>query len=92
MTGTPPSMATSNSLRLVTQALEDGRTGRGSSKRLVSLIATVAMSLAVVILAVAACYGNDVSVAITGVSAALSGLAGYSYVNGKAAEGKRDAA
>lgn len=74
---------------LLTQAMQDGRSGRGSSKRVNAVIATIAMSLAVVILAVGACLGKDVSVALIGVSTTLAGLAGANYIGGKHIEGKR---
>lgn len=71
------------------EALSDSQTNRVSSKRLAMLMATLAMSIAEVILAVAALYGRQVDMALLAVSAPLAGLGGYSYVNGKAAELKR---
>lgn len=71
------------------EALSDGQSGRASSKRVAMLLATLSMSIAEVILAIAALYGRQVDVALAAVSVPLAGLGGYSYVNGKAAEQKR---
>ena len=68
--------------------LVSGPDGELSSKRVTMLIAAVSMAVADIILAVAALYGVNVDVAITGVSASLAGLCGYSYVNGQGYEAK----
>lgn len=75
---------------LLVQAMQDNKTGLGSSKRVNTVIATTAMSIAVVILAIGGMQGHDVAIAITGVSASLAGMCGYSYVGGKSVEQKRD--
>jgi hypothetical protein len=64
------------------EAIKDSKTGAVSSRRLGMLIATIAMSVSVLILAIATLYGHDTSVALAAVSAPLAGLNGYSYVNG----------
>lgn len=68
------------------ETITDSRTGKASAKRVVMLLGALAMAAAIVILAVAALFGHDVGVAITGVCASLAGLSGYGYVNGKLAE------
>jgi len=68
------------------EAINDSKTKQASSKRVVMLMAGFAMSVAVVILSVAAMFGADVAGALTAVSIPLAGLSGYSYVNGKIAE------
>ena len=68
------------------EAINDNRTNRASSKRVVMLMAGLAMSVAVVILAAAALYGYEVAAALASVCAPLAGMAGYSYVRGKAVE------
>lgn len=74
------------------EAINDSKTGLASSKRLGLLIATIAMSVSVLILAVAALFGQDTSVALGAVCVPLAGLNGYSYVNAKVMEQKRDSA
>lgn len=66
-----------------------GPNGELSSKRVTMLLAALSMSIAEVCLAIAAIYGRNVDVAITGVSAALAGLGGYSYVGGTKHEAAR---
>lgn len=73
---------------MLREILSDNRSGRGSSKRAVALIATVAMSITLIILAVAAYMGRAVDVAIGSVSMALAGLGSANYVGGKWAENK----
>ena len=68
--------------QLITEAIQDGKMGLGSSKRLNSVMATLAMSIAIVILAIAGMNGHDVALAISGVAVALSGLCGANYVGG----------
>ena len=62
--------------------------GEPSSKRLSLFIATAALAIAEVILAIAALYGRQVDVAISGVSAALAGVGGWAYTNGLQQERK----
>jgi hypothetical protein len=73
------------------EAISDGRTDRASAKRIAMLLATLAMSISLVILAAAGYIGNEVAMAMGAVAVPLAGLGGYSYVNGKTAEAKRDA-
>jgi len=61
-----------------------------SSKRVAMLTATFALAFATVGLSFAACLGYDVAGALSAVAIPLAGLGGYSYVNGKATEAKRD--
>lgn len=65
---------------LFRQALQENSTNRGSSKRVNTVIATLAMSLSTVLLAIGGMMGHDVAFAITGVSASLAGMCGYNYV------------
>ena len=67
---------------ILVEAIKDSKTGAVSSRRLGMLIATVAMAVSVLILAVATLYGHDTSVALGAVSVPLAGLNGYSYVQG----------
>ena len=76
---------------LLNEAMQDGRSGRGSSKRVGLLIATCAMSLSLVILSIAALSGHEVSMAMGAVAVPLAGLNGYSYVGGKMAEKPKEA-
>ncbi len=71
---------------MLREMLTDGRSKRGSSKRGALLLATIALSVALILLAVAAYVGRAVDVAIGSVAAALAALAGGSYVGGKTAE------
>lgn len=71
---------------VVREFLSDGNTGKPSVKRLVLLIACIALSVATVVLACAGWLGRDVGVAIAATASPLAGLAGYGYVNGKAVE------
>lgn len=68
------------------EAINDSKTGKASSKRVVMLMAGLAMSCAVVILSAAALFGYEVAAALAAVCAPLAGMAGYSYVRGKVAE------
>lgn len=70
------------------EAATDGRTKAVSSKRVVMLLAGLAMSIAVVLLAIAALLGHPVSSELAAVSFPLAGMSGYSYVQGKAVEGR----
>ena len=73
------------------EAISDGRTQKASAKRIALLMAALAMSAAVVILALAALLvGRDVAAALGAIAVPLAGLAGYGYVNGKSAEVRRD--
>lgn len=73
-------------MSLLREMLTDGWSGRGSSKRAALLIATLALSAALILLALAAYVGRVVDVAIGSVAAALAGLGGAAYVGGKSAE------
>ncbi len=68
------------------EAINDSATGKASSKRIAMLAGAAAMSLAVIVLSVAAWFGYDVAAALWAVTVPLAGLGGYSYVNGKIAE------
>lgn len=68
------------------EAINDNKTGYASSKRIAMLAGAVSMSIAVVVLSVAAWFGYDVAAALWAVTVPLAGLGGYSYVNGKIAE------
>ena len=69
------------------EAINDSATGKASSKRIAMLAGAVSMSLAVVVLSAASLFGYDVAAALWAVTVPLAGLGGYSYVNGKNAEG-----
>jgi hypothetical protein len=73
------------------EAINDGRTGKASSKRIVMLMGGAALSVSVVVLSVAALFGHPVAGELGAVSVPLAGLAGYSYVNGKQVEANRAA-
>jgi len=66
---------------LLTQAMQENGSGRGSSKRVGLLMATTAMSVSIVLLSIAAMNGHEVSMALAAVAVPLAGLNGYSYVN-----------
>lgn len=68
------------------EAINDSTTGKASSKRVVMLVAGLAMSIAVVVLSVASLFGYAVAGELGAVSVPLAGLAGYGYVNGKQVE------
>ena len=68
------------------ETISDSKTGTASSKRVVMLMAGAAMSIAVIILALGAWFGYEVAAALGAVCVPLSGMAGYGYVRGKAAE------
>lgn len=70
----------------LTEAITDGTTNTVSAKRVAMLSATFSLSIAVVILAIAACVGVDVAASLGVVSMPLAGLGGYTYVQGKVAE------
>lgn len=73
-------------MRWLREAINDNRTGQASSKRVVMLMAGLAMSCAVIILSVAALFGYEVAMALGAVCVPLAGMSGYSYVRGKAVE------
>lgn len=75
-------------MKFLRDALSDGQTLSPSTKRIVLLMAAIALSLATILLAIAACRGSDVSASLWPVTSALSLIATGSYVGGKAAEGK----
>ena len=68
------------------EAINDSKTGQASSKRIAMLSGAISMSIAVIVLSVAAWFGYDVAAALWAVTVPLAGLGGYSYVNGKIAE------
>ena len=68
------------------EAINDGKTGQASSKRIAMLSGAISMSVAVIVLSAAAWFGYDVAAALWAVTVPLAGLGGYSYVNGKIAE------
>ena len=70
------------------ESINDGKTGTASSKRIAMLSGAISMSIAVIVLSVAAWFGYDVAAALWAVTVPLAGLGGYSYVNGKVAENK----
>ena len=75
-------------MKIMTEFLSDGTTGKPSVKRLVLLIACLSLAVSTIVLAVAGLLGKDVGVAIAATASPLAGLAGYGYVNGKAVERK----
>lgn len=77
-------------MRIIAEALQDGRTKRYSAKRLAMLMACLSMSVSLIILALAAYHGRVVDVALSGLAASLAGLGGWTYVGGKSAEAKRN--
>ena len=64
------------------EAVSDPATGRLSSKRVGLLLATLALSLSVVMLSIAQILGHDAALALGAVAVPLAGLNGYSYVRG----------
>ena len=77
-------------MSLLREAVNDGRTGKASSKRIIALMGAVSLSFATVILAVAAMLGDkDVANALWAVSTPLALLGGVNYVGGKLAEAQR---
>lgn len=79
-------MGNGERMNFLREAISDSANNRASAKRLAMLIATIALAVAVVMLALAAIYGRDVAMALGAVSVPLAGLGGYSYVGGKNAE------
>lgn len=76
-------------MKWLAESLQDSRSGRYSTKRLVTLIAALALAAALIILAGAGYRGREVDAAIGLVSTALAGLGGYAYVGGKSVEARR---
>lgn len=70
---------------------QDSTTGYPSMKRLALIVGVIALSIALVILAVAAYSGHSVGVEITAVSGTLGTVIGYAYVQGKRVEGASNA-
>lgn len=68
------------------EAINDSKTGTASSKRIAMLSGAISMSIAVIVLSVAAWFGYDVADALWAVTVPLAGLGGASYVGGKIAE------
>lgn len=73
-------------MNFLREAMSDGTHGNASAKRVAIVFGSLSLSCAVVILAVAACLGVDVSASLGWVSGSLTALAGASYVGGKAVE------
>lgn len=77
-------------MNLIREAVNDSRTGKASSKRIIALMGAMALSFATIILAVAAMFGGkDVANALWAVSTPLALLGGVNYVGGKLAEAQR---
>lgn len=79
------------------QFAEDGKSGKPSSKRMISLLAATCLSLGALVLLVAKArwvwsHGGDVSLEILAVTGPLCTLAGYNYVAGRKVdvEAKKD--
>lgn len=69
------------------EAITDSTTGNVSAKRVALLQASTSLSITILTLAAAAFFkGMDITAPITAAAIPLVGLAGYSYVNGKANE------
>ena len=68
------------------EAMSDGTHGNASAKRVAIVFGSLSLSCAVVILAVAACLGREVSNALWATCTCLAALCGASYVGGKAVE------
>lgn len=76
-------------LKWLKETISNSQTGTSSAKRVVLLMAAACLSLATLILAIAAVNGIHIDAALMGtITAPLAGLAGYGYVNGKAVEKK----
>lgn len=74
-------------MRWIQTAFEDQKTpGHASIKRIIFACAGISLSICTIILSVAACFGQQVDIALATVTAPLAGLAGYGYVNGKRVE------
>lgn len=74
------------------EAINDGRTGLASTKRVVMLVSGLTMSACTLLLTIAAFFDVAVVPALSVFGGALSGLAGAGYVGGKFAEARRDSA
>ena len=78
--------------RWLASFFEDAVTpGHASAKRLVFVVGGFSLSVATIILAIAACAGAEVSASLLAVTGPLAGMAGYGYVGGKKAEQAKDA-
>jgi len=75
-----------NAIRWLAGFVEDGMTGKPSSKRWALLLAVMSMCIATLILAAAAYMGRAVGVEITATTTTLATLVGYCYVQGKKVE------
>lgn len=74
-------------MRWVASFFEDSSVpGHASAKRLVFIAGGFSLSVATIILSIAACAGAEVSAALLAVTGPLAGMAGYGYVGGKKAE------
>ena len=68
------------------EAMRDGTRGNASAKRFALVIGAISLAVSVVILAVAACLGADVTGPFTAACASITTLSGVAYVGGKAVE------
>ena len=73
-------------MNFLMEAMRDGTHGNASAKRFALVIGAISLAVSVVILAVAACFGCDVTGPFTAACAAITTLASVSYVGGKAVE------
>lgn len=71
---------------MLSEYLQDGRTGKASSKRLCMLLACFSLSISAVVLSVATLYGHDTAGALAAVCVPLAALGGAGYVGGKHVE------
>jgi hypothetical protein len=58
-----------------------------SSRRFALVVAVLCLGVSTVVLAVAACLGQEVSAALAAVTVPLAGMAGYSYAAGPSKAG-----
>lgn len=68
------------------EAMSDGTKGNASAKRVAIVSGSLSLSVAVVILAIAAAIGRDTANALWATCSCLAALSGASYVGGKAVE------
>ena len=73
-------------MNFLREAMSDGTHGNASAKRFALVIGAISLAVSVVILAVAACLGCDVTGPFTAACASITTLSGFSYVVGKAVE------
>lgn len=68
------------------EAMRDGTHGNASAKRFALVLGAISLSIAVVVLAGAACLGCDVTGPFAAACASITTLSGVAYVGGKAVE------